>query len=83
MKDSNEFTYQYHDILACFHTLRLHGKHIQELDSELIKFINVKELSLTGNLIKHVKNIPPQVELLHLNANKYFLFRSLMDTFNY
>ncbi|KAL2919150.1 hypothetical protein HK105_201423 [Polyrhizophydium stewartii] len=52
-----------------FRTLRLHGRKIARIDEGLLKFKNLTELSLTGNLIAQVEHIPASVQILHLNAN--------------
>ncbi|KAJ1343896.1 hypothetical protein BSLG_001557 [Batrachochytrium salamandrivorans] len=53
-----------------FETLRLHGQGITHIDAGLSKFVHLKELSLTGNLISVVEHIPTSMVMLHLNANK-------------
>ena len=54
-------------------SLRLNGKNIQKIDKAFLKYKEVTELSLTGNHITIVENIPPSVSVLFLNANKLTL----------
>ncbi|KAL5035344.1 hypothetical protein BDV3_005292 [Batrachochytrium dendrobatidis] len=67
-KPDSQFSLAY--INKHFKTLRLHGQGIKVMDASLSKFICLEELSLTGNLISTVQNIPESVKVLHLNANK-------------
>eukprot|EP00842_Homolaphlyctis_polyrhiza_P003790 jgi/Hompol1/4411/HPOL_003656-RA len=66
-QDTEIFSQEY--LRSYFRTMRLHGCKINQIDSELVKFVHLKELSLTGNLINQIQNIPESVEILHLNAN--------------
>ncbi|KAJ3369555.1 Leucine-rich repeat-containing protein 43 [Kappamyces sp. JEL0680] len=50
-------------------TLHLQGQHIDELDTGLLEYVSLQELSLTGNCFAEVKNLPPLLKVLHLNAN--------------
>jgi hypothetical protein len=56
-------------IFSYFKTLWLSQKGINTMDSGLRRFKNLVELSLTGNVIDKVENVPSNIEILHLNAN--------------
>ncbi|KAJ3269298.1 hypothetical protein HK104_005148 [Borealophlyctis nickersoniae] len=58
-------------IFSYFTTLRLHDRKINCIDSAMTQFKNLKELSLTGNWVEVVENLPSGLEILHLNANRY------------
>ncbi len=49
--------------------LNLRGNSINELDSAFLKFSNLEDLSLTGNILEEIKNLPNLLKVLHLNAN--------------
>ncbi|ORY36157.1 outer arm dynein light chain 1 [Rhizoclosmatium globosum] len=59
-------------IFGFFKTLRLVDKKISRIDEDAKKLRNLKELSLTGNLIESFesRNLPHDLQILHLNANK-------------
>ncbi|RKO87908.1 hypothetical protein BDK51DRAFT_53182 [Blyttiomyces helicus] len=59
-----DFVYGY------FRTLKLHAKKITAIDEEMNKLKNLEELSLTGNEIERVENLPHTLQILHLNANR-------------
>ncbi|KAJ3257461.1 hypothetical protein HK103_004536 [Boothiomyces macroporosus] len=50
--------------------VRLHGKKIIELDPGLQLYSSIVDLSLTGNFIDEIKNLPKSIEKLHLNGNR-------------
>ncbi|KAJ3047543.1 Leucine-rich repeat-containing protein 43 [Rhizophlyctis rosea] len=58
-------------LFTFFHTLRLHMQKIDRVDVKLQQFVNLKELSLTGNYVEKVEceNLPSGLEVLYLNAN--------------
>eukprot|EP00833_Pecoramyces_ruminatium_P007253 jgi/Orpsp1_1/1181285/evm.model.c7180000076596.1 len=56
-------------IYQYFKTLILVNKNITYIDKNFKKFEKLKYLSLTGNYIKVVENLPTNLEKLHLNAN--------------
>ena len=53
------------------HRIALHGKKVTSVDSDLLDFSNLEELSLSGNLIKKLDNhnLPTSLKILHLNGN--------------
>ncbi|KAJ3116251.1 Leucine-rich repeat-containing protein 43 [Phlyctochytrium bullatum] len=61
------FTEEY--LFEFFNTLKLLNAGIRELDTGVLRFKNMKELSLTGNLIEKLSNLPPELTILHVNAN--------------
>ncbi|ORX84387.1 hypothetical protein BCR32DRAFT_291370 [Anaeromyces robustus] len=52
-----------------FKSLILINKNITYIDKNFKKFEALKYLSLTGNYIKNIENLPTNLEKLHLNAN--------------
>lgn len=52
-----------------FTTLTLANQGIQELDSELGKFENLRELDVGGNGLREVKNLPESLEVLNAFSN--------------
>ncbi|KAJ3101701.1 Leucine-rich repeat-containing protein 43 [Phlyctochytrium planicorne] len=60
---TEDFLYDY------FETLRLVNLGIGAIDPATLKFKNIKELSLTGNLISQIANLPEELQILHVNAN--------------
>ncbi len=54
-------------------SLRLMDLNIGEVDSAFLTagFSQLKELSLTGNHLARVANLPPSLDLLDLAANEY------------
>ncbi|KAJ3023348.1 UNVERIFIED_CONTAM: Leucine-rich repeat-containing protein 43 [Siphonaria sp. JEL0065] len=77
-KSSTKANTQVHNIFSedyifgFFKTLRLVDKKICRIDEDVQKLRNLKELSLTGNLIESFegRNLPQDIQILHLNANK-------------
>ncbi|KAJ3234098.1 Leucine-rich repeat-containing protein 43 [Chytriomyces hyalinus] len=59
-------------VFGFFKSLRLVDKGISIVDEASKKFRNLKELSLTGNLIHEfdAENLTQDLQVLHLNANK-------------
>lgn len=51
-------------------SIRLYNRKISEIDKGLLLYSKLQEISLTGNLIENVQNIPSLVKVLHLNANR-------------
>ena len=56
-------------IYRFFESLILINKNITYIDKSFRKFEALKYLSLTGNYIKNIENLPTNLEKLHLNAN--------------
>ncbi|KAJ3307779.1 Leucine-rich repeat-containing protein 43 [Blyttiomyces sp. JEL0837] len=58
-------------VFGYFETLRLVDKDIGVIDERFKSLEKLKELSLTGNFLTHVdvQNLPPAIEILHLNGN--------------
>jgi Leucine-rich repeat (LRR) protein len=54
-------------------TVRLQNQKISEIDPGLSIYSDIEVLSLTGNFIEKVENLPRLIKILHLNANKYIL----------
>lgn len=50
-------------------SLKLSNNNITVMDALLQQFHSLKYLSLTGNRISHVENLPKQLEFLALNGN--------------
>ena len=52
--------------------IKLYGKNINTIDEEILRFIELEELSLCGNLIHHVDNkcLPSSLKIMHLNGNE-------------
>ncbi|KAI9338528.1 hypothetical protein BDR26DRAFT_919422 [Obelidium mucronatum] len=69
-KEREIFSEEY--IFGFFKTLRLVDKKISRIDVGVKKLKNLKELSLTGNLIESFEpsNLPQDIQILHLNANR-------------
>ncbi|KAI8929239.1 hypothetical protein BC831DRAFT_396609 [Entophlyctis helioformis] len=67
-RDKDLFSLEY--LQTVFKSLRLHGKGITKIDTMLLGFKALTELSLTGNLISEVDHLPLSLEILHLNANR-------------
>ena len=44
---------------------------INRLDPAFSEFPGLEELSLTGNQLSTISNLPKSLLILHLNANKY------------
>ncbi|KAK3083802.1 hypothetical protein FSP39_003399 [Pinctada imbricata] len=61
-----------HFVLNYFKTLRIVDKNVTEVDGELLKFQQLEELTLSANKIITVnsKNLPPNLKVLELCANK-------------
>jgi Leucine-rich repeat (LRR) protein len=51
-------------------TIRLYNRKITEIDKGLLLYSKLQEISLTGNFIENIQNIPSLVKVLHLNANR-------------
>ncbi|KAI9100567.1 hypothetical protein DFS34DRAFT_648486 [Phlyctochytrium arcticum] len=56
-------------ITQTFETLRLVQQKIARVDTSMAEFVNLKELSLTGNEIEGIEYLPTGLRVLHLNAN--------------
>ncbi|ORX52146.1 L domain-like protein [Piromyces finnis] len=56
-------------IYQYFKSLILINKNITYIDKNFKQFESLKYLSLTGNYIKNIENLPTNIEKLHLNAN--------------
>ncbi|CAH1232431.1 DNAAF1 [Branchiostoma lanceolatum] len=59
-------------IMKFFKTLKIIDKQITEVDAGLLGFPNLKELTLSVNLLEHVNSthLPPNLEVLELCANQ-------------
>ncbi|XP_078599527.1 leucine-rich repeat-containing protein 43-like isoform X4 [Branchiostoma floridae x Branchiostoma japonicum] len=62
-----------------FKTLKIIDKQITEVDAGLLGFPNLKELTLSVNLLEHVNSthLPPNLEVLELCANQIRTLDSL------
>lgn len=57
------------------HTMEIHDKKIAFIDQDAFKeFDQLRELSLTGNLLTDVAFLPVSLEFLCLNANKSTIY---------
>ncbi|XP_065892235.1 leucine-rich repeat-containing protein 43-like isoform X2 [Dysidea avara] len=63
-------------------TLKLFDKKIKEIDAGLLKYINLKELTLTGNLINHINpdHLPRQLEVLECCYNELSELTDLLSS---
>ncbi|KAI9205228.1 uncharacterized protein BJ171DRAFT_70145 [Polychytrium aggregatum] len=60
-----------HQFLQAFlKSLRLVDRKIGDIDSKMLAFRNLTELSLTGNHLEAVGHLPKSLKTLHLNANR-------------
>ncbi|XP_078680272.1 leucine-rich repeat-containing protein 43-like isoform X1 [Branchiostoma floridae x Branchiostoma belcheri] len=66
-------------IMKFFKTLKIIDKQITEVDAGLLGFPNLKELTLSVNLLEHVNSthLPPNLEVLELCANQIRTLDSL------
>ncbi|KAI9004215.1 hypothetical protein BC832DRAFT_621559 [Gaertneriomyces semiglobifer] len=59
-------------ILNYFRTLTLHDCKVDHIDEEFVKCTQLEELSLTGNWLEEVENLPAKLKVLYLNANQLY-----------
>lgn len=59
-------------VLNHFRTLRIVGKNVTYIDSNLLQFHNLEELTLSCNLISEIdsRNLPPNLKVLEVCANE-------------
>ncbi|XP_006818075.2 leucine-rich repeat-containing protein 43-like [Saccoglossus kowalevskii] len=69
-------------ILKHFKTIRIIDKKVTEVDSDLLKFENLTELTLSCNYLETVnsKSLPASLEVLELCANRISDLSSLCDS---
>jgi Leucine-rich repeat (LRR) protein len=63
---------EWHDaafVHRSFKTLSLKSLGLTSLDSSLASFDNLTELSVTGNLLRSLQNLPPRLQILQAFAN--------------
>jgi Leucine-rich repeat (LRR) protein len=65
------------EIVEKFKSLRLHNQKITQLDTDFLQFRNLLSLSLTGNQLTELSNVPSSLEILHLNANSFTIVPDL------
>ncbi|KAJ3214768.1 Leucine-rich repeat-containing protein 43 [Dinochytrium kinnereticum] len=69
MADNAQGSFTEEFLFEFFKTLRLVGLGIGEVDAGVERLRNVRELSVTGNFIERLCNLPEDIHILHANAN--------------